>query len=90
MLYDINLSEIIFKMPLICTVLIQHQEHIDVTACEIYLNIINHMSYKIDTCNYVKAIKSGPAIIEYFKILMSVLRDGQNNWNLFYLIQRLV
>lgn len=73
MLYDINLSEIIFKMPLICTVLIQHQEHIDVTACEINLNIINHMSYKIDTCNYryVKAIKSGPAIIEYFKILMS-------------------
>lgn len=71
MLFDINLSEIIFKMPLICTVLIQHQEHRVVTACEIYLNIINHMSYKIDTCNYVKAIKSGPARIEYFKILMS-------------------
>lgn len=76
MLYDINLSEIIFKMPLICTVLIQHQEHIDVTACEIYLNIINHMSYKMDACNYVKAIKSGPARIEYFKILMYYSVEG--------------
>lgn len=28
------------------------------------------MFYKIDICNYVKVIKSGLVIIEYFKILM--------------------
>lgn len=39
-------------------------------VCEIYLNIINYMFYKIDICNYVKVIKSGLVRIEYFKILM--------------------